>query len=83
MKITGNINTSSIDDLYNLIYDYGTIYYVKNNTTYKNTVPIKRVNSKVNSSNTLYIEVDSKLMDSDNIYIKLQIRNKNYQYNLK
>ena len=83
MKITGNINNSSIDDLYNLIYDYGTIYYVKNNTTYKNTVPIKRVNSKVNSSNTLYIEVDSNLMDSDNIYIKLQIRNKNYQYNLK
>ena len=83
MKITGNINTSSIDDLYNLIYDYGTIYYVKNNTTYKNTVPIKRVNSKVNSSNTLYIEVDSNLIDSDNIYIKLQIRNKNYQYNLK
>lgn len=89
LKLTGNISYDdnshiSSKNLYKFINLYGNITYklgdqLKNNKVILNNI----VPSDVKINNDYYIEVDKEILDANEIYLNLNIRNMKYVYKIK
>ena len=73
-------NTKIIDKF---IGNFGHIRYLKNGKTYYNPFSIIERTTGVEGDEYKYFEVYDKMVDADNIWLEIVIRNKKYVYKLK
>jgi hypothetical protein len=75
---------SKLNDLYDIISSFGTIYYSIDGNLKTNSIALNKLTStKKKENNIFYIEVPSELENASSISIKFKIRNKIYEYVLK
>mgnify|MGYP002855453211 CR=1 FL=1 len=86
MKITGTTNMVSdtnLNSLYDLINSYGVVKYTVGDKV-KTVSSLPKVNPGVTKSDkTIYIAINSEIVDADKISLILTIRNKQYEYVIK
>lgn len=74
------ITSSNITNKSNLISKLGKISYVYENNNYQDTKLINLTPTELQNNNTIYLEVDSKIKQSDNLKLILDIRGSKYTY---
>ena len=82
--LSGNKTINKLNNLYDIISNFGTLYYDVDGNTKTNKIALKQVvSNKAKENNIFYIEVPSELESASSISIKFKIRNKIYEYVLK
>lgn len=84
MSIDDEIVLTGVYTPYNLISDFGTLVYKIDGKTYKVLGYFSKVTPyRVNAKNIYYLEVNANILQADNIYLYINVRNSQYQYTLK
>lgn len=87
LKVDGEVinSTNNFGNLYDYIYNFGTLQYTINNKTKTQKVVFKEVKpTKFKSPNNIfYIEVLKEVMSSEKINLQVNVRGKIYSYKLK
>ena len=88
LKIEGTFeydeNIGNISTLYSFIEKYGSIKYTYNGQEYIETNDFKELEpNKTKQNNTLYIEVNKEIVNSEKIELIFTIRNNIYKYILR
>lgn len=77
-------NIDNINNIYYLLNKYGYIYYKINDKWHNHKIDSSLIKStKINQNNIYYIEVNREVLNANNVYILLYIRNYTYKYVLK
>jgi len=89
LKINGNLNldeevySENIGNLYDIIYYFGKIKYMINNSV-KYYTNLRKINpSKVSLKNSYYIEIPKDVMSADNVSLIFEVRDQVYEYIIK
>ena len=69
-------------NLYKAITYFGELTYVKNGKTHRITEFTKVDPKKYSQENTYYLEVKEEVLDAEEVYFIIRIRNKQYKYSL-
>jgi len=88
LKIVGTLekdhtNIVGIYDLYDFIYNFGTLKYEVNGKTYTQRFLNEIVSKRYKAKNTYYIEVNKEVIKADSISILFHVRNENFEYIIK
>lgn len=84
MEIDSDLKLSSVNSLYDFIYNYGRLKYVINGETKYQGVRFKEVKSnKSKEANVYYLEVLREVIGAEEVSIVLHFRGQNYEYVLK
>ena len=82
-----NFNDTKIknfNDLSDFIENYGTIKYIKNGVSKEMNTSIKEIQpQKSNYEGVYYFEIYKEIIDADEIYLIINIREKRYEYKIK
>lgn len=84
LEMDKELNVDSIIDPVDLIRSYGKIVYKINDKTYIDKSNFNEINPKrISVKNEYYMEINKDVLNSEEIYLILDIRNKLYKYKIK
>lgn len=77
-----NINSTSLRNLYSVINHFGQIEYIKDGKTYKINNFTRVTPKKYQNSSIYYLEIDSSVLEADEVYFIIRVRNYEYRFNV-
>lgn len=84
LKLDDKKQIDGVQNMYQFIERYGTFSYIINGKEKKMKTQIKQVKPHKNTNNdTYYIEVDKEMISADHITLHFNIRDKEYNCNVK
>ena len=84
LTLDDSVKIVNIYSPYSLINYFGSIVYKINGKTYTISNGISKVDSyRISTENDYYLEVNENIMQAEEIYLIIDIRNKQYKYKIK
>lgn len=84
LSLDDSVKIANIYSPYSLINYFGSIVYKVNGKTYTISNGISKVDSyRISTENDYYLEVNESIMQAEEIYLIIDIRNKQYKYKIK
>ncbi len=84
LTLDESINVDNIYSPFSLINYFGSIVYKINGKTYTISNGLSKVDSyRISTENDYYLEVNEVVMQAEEIYLVIDIRNKQYKYKVK
>lgn len=81
LKLDETLTYQPVSNIKTLIANFGTLHYTLQDKKY--IAPIRNITPSDNTGNLTYYEVSNKIKDASKIDLVLNLRNKEYIYNIK
>lgn len=82
LTLDENINSTSLKNLYSVINYFGKVEYIKNGKSYKVNKFTRVMPKKYQNSSIYYLELDSSVLEADEAYFIIRVRNYEYKFNV-